>query len=73
MVDLEVEVPVKVLDEIGLIARSFNSMVVSLRGLTHNLEEKVKERTIELHAAIEKMESINFNPCRIAETSQKWI
>lgn len=53
--NLVVEVPVKVQDEIGFLADSFNRMVVSIRSArrelqnyTDTLEEKVKERTKEV-------------------------
>jgi PAS domain S-box-containing protein len=35
-------------DEIGDLARSFNTMAVRIRGLVDNLEQKVEERTAEL-------------------------
>ncbi|MDV6234073.1 SpoIIE family protein phosphatase [Leptospira ellisii] len=60
--DLDVQVPVKVKDEIGFLADSFNSMVSSikqarreLQDYAENLEEKVKERTQEVQ---EKMEEV---------------
>ena len=60
--DLAVQVPVKVQDEIGFLARSFNAMVVSIReahakleDYAHNLEHKVEERTREVR---EKMEEV---------------
>lgn len=61
--DLEVKVQIKDPDEIGFLARSFNSMVVSIReahakleDYAHNLEEKVEERTREVR---EKMEEVH--------------
>ncbi|WP_167481403.1 SpoIIE family protein phosphatase [Leptospira kemamanensis] len=61
--NLEVEVPIKVNDEIGFLAESFNGMVSSIRDArrelqdyAENLEEKVKERTKELQ---EKMDEIH--------------
>ncbi|PJZ71544.1 serine/threonine protein phosphatase [Leptospira perolatii] len=60
--DLDVVVPVKVKDEIGFLADSFNAMVSSikqarreLQDYAENLEEKVKERTREVQ---EKMEEV---------------
>ncbi|EQA34808.1 SpoIIE-like protein phosphatase domain protein [Leptospira inadai serovar Lyme str. 10] len=60
--DLDVVVPVKVRDEIGFLADSFNAMVASikqarreLQDYAENLEEKVKERTKEVQ---EKMEEV---------------
>ncbi|PJZ50502.1 SpoIIE family protein phosphatase [Leptospira saintgironsiae] len=60
--DLDVVVPVKVRDEIGFLADSFNAMVASikqarreLQDYAENLEEKVRERTREVQ---EKMEEV---------------
>ena len=60
--DLNVTVPIKVQDEIGYLAGSFNSMVTSIRDArarlqdyAENLEEKVEERTREVR---EKMEEV---------------
>ncbi|NJL88569.1 MAG: HAMP domain-containing protein [Coleofasciculaceae cyanobacterium SM2_1_6] len=38
-------------DEIGVLAQAFNTMAGELQGLFTNLEGKVRERTIELHAS----------------------
>lgn len=38
-------------DEIGVLAQAFNTMSSELQGLFTNLEGKVRERTIELHAS----------------------
>jgi signal transduction histidine kinase len=38
-------------DEIGVLARAFNAMALELQELFVNLEAKVTERTIELHAS----------------------
>jgi signal transduction histidine kinase len=38
-------------DEIGVLAQAFNTMSAELQGLFTNLEGKVRERTIELHAS----------------------
>ncbi len=60
--DLDVTVPIKVQDEIGYLAGSFNSMVTSIRDAraklqdyAENLEEKVEIRTREVR---EKMEEV---------------
>ncbi len=60
--DFDVQVPIKVQDEIGYLAGSFNSMVRSIRDAriklqdyAENLEEKVEERTREVR---EKMEEV---------------
>ncbi|MBN2001924.1 MAG: GAF domain-containing protein [Anaerolineae bacterium] len=42
--DLDVTVPVRVADEIGFLARSFNGMVASLRTLTADLRQEIVER-----------------------------
>lgn len=61
--DLDVELPVKVEDEIGFISHSFNSMVSSIRAAkarlqdyADHLEEKVKERTAELKNTLEEVQ-----------------
>lgn len=63
--DLNVQVPVKVQDEIGYIAQSFNSMVTSVReareklqDYADNLEEKVKIRTAELNKTLEQVQAL---------------
>ncbi len=60
--DFEVRVPIKVEDEIGFLARSFNAMVASIKeahakleDYAHNLEVKVEDRTREVR---EKMEEV---------------
>lgn len=65
--DLEVEVPVKVQDEIGFLTTSFNSMVASIRDAraklqdyANNLEEKVKERTAELNKTLEQVHALKI-------------
>lgn len=63
--DLTVHVPVKVHDEIGFLAGSFNSMVTSIRDAREqlqdyaaNLEEKVKERTAELNETLQQVQAL---------------
>jgi len=63
--DLEARVPVKVEDEIGFISRSFNKMVRSilaarkkLQEYAETLEEKVKQRTAELQATLDQVQSL---------------
>jgi GAF domain-containing protein/HAMP domain-containing protein len=46
--DLDREAPVESEDEIGTLARSFNSMTEQLRGLIGSLEHQVAERTRDL-------------------------
>lgn len=61
--DLDVVVPIKVKDEVGFLADSFNSMVTSikearkeLQDYAETLEDKVKERTKEVQ---EKMDEVH--------------
>ena len=61
--NLEIQVPIKIQDEIGYLAGSFNSMVTSikearreLQDYAENLEEKVEVRTREVK---EKMEEVH--------------
>ncbi|NUM41165.1 MAG: SpoIIE family protein phosphatase, partial [Leptospiraceae bacterium] len=63
--DLEVEVPVKVDDEIGFLSRSFNSMVSSIRDSKEKLEDyaetleiKVEERTQELKNTLDEVQAL---------------
>lgn len=63
--DLSAEVPIKVHDEIGIIATSFNSMVASIRqarkelqDYAENLEEKVEERTKEVQNKMEEVQKL---------------
>ncbi|MEQ9364061.1 MAG: SpoIIE family protein phosphatase [Leptospirales bacterium] len=63
--DLSVQVPIKVQDEIGFLAGSFNAMVVSIRqaqaelkDYANNLEEKVEERTAELNQTLQEVRAL---------------
>ncbi len=63
--DLDVEVPVKVEDEIGFLAHSFNGMVSSIRDARAKLEEyagqledKVRERTAELEQSLGRVQQL---------------
>ena len=63
--NLDVQVPVKVQDEIGFLASSFNSMVASIKDskekleeYSNQLEEKVEERTRELQDTLTKVEEL---------------
>ena len=63
--DLSVQVPVKVRDEIGFLADSFNSMVVSIRqahaelqDYANNLEDKVEKRTAELNQTLQEVRAL---------------
>ncbi len=54
--NLDVQVEVKFQDEIGSLAQSFNNMVVWLKSLVTNLEERVAARTAELTGANDKLQ-----------------
>jgi len=63
--DLEVEVPIKVNDEIGFLSDSFNNMVISIKyarsELQHyadNLESKVSERTKEVQEKMDEVQKL---------------
>ena len=65
--NLEIQVPIKVQDEIGYLAGSFNSMVTSikqarreLQDYADNLEEKVKERTKEVQEKMEEVQKLKI-------------
>lgn len=49
--DLNVEAPVRSVDEIGALARAFNTLAASLRELIGSFEARVAERTTQLEAA----------------------
>ena len=50
---LEREIEVRTSDEIGILARAFNSMAVQLRDLIDNLEQRVADRTKALATSAE--------------------
>jgi tetratricopeptide (TPR) repeat protein/HAMP domain-containing protein len=65
--NLDIEVPIKVQDEIGYLSGSFNSMVASikqarreLQDYAENLEEKVKERTKEVQEKMEEVQKLKI-------------
>lgn len=62
--DFSLRVPVFRYDEIGLLTRAFNSMADTIYGLVNHLEDKVKERTLELEKANEDLED-NRNHLRL--------
>jgi len=49
--DLAANAPVERLDEIGLLATAFNSMTAQLRQTLAGLEQRVKDRTVDLEQA----------------------
>lgn len=65
--NLDVEVPVKVEDEIGFMSRSFNNMVSSIRNAraklkdyADNLEAMVAERTDQLKKSLEDVQALKL-------------
>ncbi len=56
---LDIRVKMRSQDEIGLLARSFNSMARQLQESFETLEDKVKERTAELANANEEIIALN--------------
>ncbi len=63
--DLDVELPVRVEDEIGFLSRSFNAMVASIKDgrmklqeYASQLEEKVLERTNDLKTTLEEVQAL---------------
>jgi len=57
-------------DEIGILARAFNSMTVQLRGLIGSLEQRVAERTQELEARSAEFEQASRQSQRRATLLQ---
>lgn len=65
--DLNVNVPIKIQDEIGFITHTFNNMLQSIREAreelkkyANTLEEKVMERTKELKARMQEIENLKI-------------
>jgi HAMP domain-containing protein/tetratricopeptide (TPR) repeat protein len=65
--DLDVKVPIHVNDEIGFLAKSFNSMVASIKearrqleDYAENLEQKVQERTKEVQEKMEEIQKLKI-------------
>ncbi|MCB1178892.1 MAG: SpoIIE family protein phosphatase, partial [Leptospiraceae bacterium] len=63
--NLEVQVPIKVHDEIGFLADSFNKMVISIRharselqNYAETLEDKVKSRTHQLQEKMDEVQKL---------------
>jgi methyl-accepting chemotaxis protein len=56
------------IDDLAVLATSFNTMVYRIRDLVADLEQRVKERTAELSAANEQLERQNI---RFQETNQE--
>ncbi|MBF0200206.1 MAG: SpoIIE family protein phosphatase [Desulfamplus sp.] len=57
--NLKVQIPVRVEDEFGYMARNFNMMADKIRAATENLEDTVMARTEALEAAMEEMAAMN--------------
>ncbi|MEM7182514.1 MAG: SpoIIE family protein phosphatase [Spirochaetota bacterium] len=65
--NLEVQVPIKINDEIGYLSTSFNSMVESIREAkkelqmhAENLEQKVEERTQEISSKMQEIQNLKI-------------
>jgi len=63
--NLDIQVPVDIMDEIGFLSQSFNSMVLSIRNAkqelqnyTENLERMVAERTRDLELSLEEVKKL---------------
>ncbi len=54
--DMNVRAVVESQDEIGILAKSFNAMAVTIHDQTDNLEQKIKERTTDLKLAYRDLE-----------------
>lgn len=54
--NLDHRINVKVRDEIGRLAHSFNNMTSRIQDFTQNLEDKVKQRTAELNESLENVQ-----------------
>lgn len=67
--NLEVQVPVYIEDEIGFITRNFNNMINVVKNAKESLEDKVRQRTIELEAEKDKSDKLLLNilPEKVAE------
>ena len=57
--DLNARAVVETEDEIGTLAKSFNAMAKTIHEQTHNLEQKIKERTADLELAYEKIRKLS--------------
>lgn len=54
---LSTTIPIRVEDEFGIMAHSFNEMASTLHDMTENLEHKVKERTLEIEMQKEEIKA----------------
>ncbi len=68
-----VKIDARTHDEIGKLAVTFNSMTVTLKDLTENLELKVEERTSELQETMNKLNEMNTILGSLSDKLSKYI
>lgn len=69
----DVKIDTKTHDEIGKLAQTFNTMTVTLKDLTENLENKVTERTSELQETMNKLNEMNSILGSLSDKLSKYL